>query len=59
MNNHSNSFGSILKSLTVGAIIGSIATMVVANNNKMCNKIKSVAENARENVSSILKTDNQ
>ena len=46
-----------IKFTLIGMALGSIATMAVATNPRLTNKIKCTADNAVENISSMFKMD--
>ena len=53
--NNKNLLLNTIKYTLIGMALGSIATMAVASNCKLTNKIKCTADNAVENISSLLK----
>ncbi|MBP3495461.1 MAG: hypothetical protein J6K52_04565 [Clostridia bacterium] len=54
MSKEKSTIGSVIKGIAFGAVLGTIATMVLSNT-KVSKKIKDTAENAVDNVSSMFK----
>ena len=54
MKTGNKSFGSAVKGMMLGVAVGSIATMVISNNNT-AKKLKKTAKNTAENISSMFK----
>lgn len=53
--NSYNMFTNGIKYMLIGMAIGAVATVAIASNQKVANKIKNTTENATENISSMFK----
>lgn len=55
MNSNNKTVSNIVKGMAMGIALGSVATMVITNRKDLTKKIKKVAENTTDGVSSIFK----
>ena len=55
MNSNNKTVSNIVKGMAMGIALGSVATMVITNRKDLTKKIKKVAENTTDGVSSMFK----